>query len=947
MTPTALAYKLFTHHFGDRLVGIEMANVPERPTHAVLIEGAGSSGKIVPAGAPSVPAGAAPLKLPKLEAEASRDARGNVYVLVINQDATDAVAANVQIAGLAGQGQAEIQTLSGPAFSAFNTPQNPDAVQTALRPSPSATDRSAINSRPTRSQPSSSRRLSPPTRRRERHDNKHSQPGRRGPVFWEWRFRIFGHALNKSPILAVREGNRWLRPVGRRGGKRGSMAEGKMGRRSVLRKGWVLMAAAAGGDVFAAEEMAFPAEWPAHPRLIVRPDDWATLRQARARDPELEALVGAIVVQARAGLDDAPLVRKLEGRRLLGVSRSAVARVLLAAFAFRVTGEKAFRDRAEADLLAAAGFSDWNPSHFLDVAEMTTALALGYDWLFDDLTPAARAAVRAAIVEKGLKPGADPARNSWYRSHNNWNQVCLGGMAMGALAVAEDEPDLARRILRQVPEYNRNGLEPYRPDGIYPEGPGYWAYGTTYQMLLIEALRSALGSDLGLLRSPGLLESGDFVLHVTGPSGRYFNFADGGERLSTDPAVFRMAGLRGVPRMAALPERFLRERLKTGRDLDRFLPLIAFWRPPAQSGPGAAEPPLHWSGRGPNSIAVWRSSWTDPGARWLAIKAGGAAVSHGHMDGGAFVLEWDGVRWAVDLGAQSYHSLEKIGIKLWDSSQDGERWKVFRLNSFSHNTLTLDGSLHNAKGLARLVEARPDGAVIDLLPVLLPGQATGARRRVRVEDDAIVLEDELEGLRPGTPVRWAMATEARIRLDGSRAHLEQDGKSLLAAFAPAALRLEDISIERPEGDWNAPNPGRRMLAAHGVADAGGRLRIEARFTRGVRPAPLKTDPTSQEKPSTSRKPRNGARESSRCRDLPALPMPGERWRGWRSPPPWDDGCYWAAFQRYDPMGKTGGDWPNGTNRVQPLRIPDFRDLVPGGIFCCCASKTASIWSCCR
>jgi alpha-N-arabinofuranosidase len=128
-TPTALAYQLFTHHFGDRLVGIEMANVPERPTDAVLIEGAGSNGRIVPAGAPSAPAGAAPLKLPKLEAEASRDAQGSVYVLVINQDATDAVAANVQIAGLAGRGEAEIRTLSGPALNAFNTPQNPNAVQ--------------------------------------------------------------------------------------------------------------------------------------------------------------------------------------------------------------------------------------------------------------------------------------------------------------------------------------------------------------------------------------------------------------------------------------------------------------------------------------------------------------------------------------------------------------------------------------------------------------------------------------------------------------------------------------------------------------------------------------------------------------------------------------------------------------------------------------------------
>ena len=29
-------------------------------------------------------------------------------------------------------------------------------------------------------------------------------------------------------------------------------------------------------------------------------------------------------------------------------------------------------------------FTDWHPKHFLDVAEMTTALALSYDWLYHD-----------------------------------------------------------------------------------------------------------------------------------------------------------------------------------------------------------------------------------------------------------------------------------------------------------------------------------------------------------------------------------------------------------------------------------------------------------------------------------------------------------------------------------------------------------------------------------
>jgi hypothetical protein len=37
-------------------------------------------------------------------------------------------------------------------------------------------------------------------------------------------------------------------------------------------------------------------------------------------------------------------------------------------------------------MLAAAAFSDWNPSHFLDVAEMTAALAIGYDWLYEEVS---------------------------------------------------------------------------------------------------------------------------------------------------------------------------------------------------------------------------------------------------------------------------------------------------------------------------------------------------------------------------------------------------------------------------------------------------------------------------------------------------------------------------------------------------------------------------------
>ena len=66
-------------------------------------------------------------------------------------------------------------------------------------------------------------------------------------------------------------------------------------------------------------------------------------------------------------------------------------------------------------MLAAARFNDWNPSHFLDVGEMTFALAIGYDWLFDQLDEPSRKEIRTAIVEKGLKIPFETKFNSWVR----------------------------------------------------------------------------------------------------------------------------------------------------------------------------------------------------------------------------------------------------------------------------------------------------------------------------------------------------------------------------------------------------------------------------------------------------------------------------------------------------------------------------------------------------
>ena len=61
---------------------------------------------------------------------------------------------------------------------------------------------------------------------------------------------------------------------------------------------------------------------------------------------------------------------------------------------------------------------------------------------------------------------------------NNQNQVGNGGMLAAALALAELHPEFARLAVRGAVRSLPLSQGEYYPDGAYPEGPGYWGFGT-------------------------------------------------------------------------------------------------------------------------------------------------------------------------------------------------------------------------------------------------------------------------------------------------------------------------------------------------------------------------------------------------------------------------------------------------------------------------------------
>jgi hypothetical protein len=118
---------------------------------------------------------------------------------------------------------------------------------------------------------------------------------------------------------------------------------------------------------------------PNHPRLLVTDTTWENLQDRSMKDPGLRRFLETLRADGYNTLKLTPLTYKKEGRRLLDVSRTAFQRIVLWSFDYRITGDARFLHRAEQEMLNVSEFPDWNPTHFLDTAEMTAGLSLGYD----------------------------------------------------------------------------------------------------------------------------------------------------------------------------------------------------------------------------------------------------------------------------------------------------------------------------------------------------------------------------------------------------------------------------------------------------------------------------------------------------------------------------------------------------------------------------------------
>jgi autotransporter-associated beta strand protein len=534
------------------------------------------------------------------------------------------------------------------------------------------------------------------------------------------------------------------------------------------------------------------------PRLFITPQKVAWLKQqlAAGTDARLTGWYASLKSSADS-LRNQPVNTYVQDNRgtILGVSRSILDRTYKWALAWLVTGDAAYAERLYQELERAANpagttnpgdFPDWHPPHFLDVAEMTHAFAIGLDWLYDYWTPARRDVLRRAIALRGLTPGkSEFDRNvGWTQpTNNNWNLVCTGGLTLGALAIAGEsaaDTTLVEQMLHRCVTRVAPVMERYTADnGAWYEGPGYWDFATDYNIRMLAALEGALGSDFSLSAIPGLALTGYFPHHLVGPTRLSFNFADAGSGNVAGSQLFWLARRFHAPFYAWYQRTYgnaealgLLWHDSRGQDpITTGLPADAWFR----GATGATRFAVQ-------DIVTLRSRWMDARATFVAAKAGEVGASHGNLDAGSFVLDANGQRWAVELGADDY--------ALPGYFSEPQRWTYYRMRAEGQNTLVINpgsggGQVLRSQPPIVLFAPEPSaerGAVV----MDLTSAYAGARRVQRGfllsnRRRHVLIQDEIEYAAPAE-VWWFMHfgsdKTAELGPDGTSATLSRGSDRL-------------------------------------------------------------------------------------------------------------------------------------------------------------------------
>lgn len=561
-----------------------------------------------------------------------------------------------------------------------------------------------------------------------------------------------------------------------------------------------------------------------HPRLIAPKYKWDALAQLIPKNAYLKSWNDIIMGNATVMNDLPPVVHVFDGgpsgSGILDPARETKSRIKHFAYAFKTTGDTKWVDRTWRELNNAMTWGDdradpWNTAHFLDLAELTAAFAIGYDWLYDQWTTDQRTQIREAIINYGLKFGlssyTDPLSTyRWWQTVNgNWNCVSNGGLILGSLAIIdEDTTGTAAALLAQaVPNAVANCAMVPSTDGTGSETANYWEFAMTGLAELTSSLMTATGGgDFGMLSAnAGLKLTSLFRIHVTGMTS-LFDYGDHGpNKFSTTANALLFLGSAYNEPLYTL---YQRDRYEAPE------PHSIFWYDISAQGAWWNNLALDHVFEDPSDLwASFRTSWTDVNGVYMTLKAGALEKhqAHGDLDCGDFVIDALGQRFFGEHGSDDYLNPNYFS----NETQASARWTLYRKMTEGQSVITINGqnqlvtaqptvvasgSSNTAQGASTIFSVPEDSSAF-FVADLTSAYGEDVKRGIRFLPGRrqMLVQDDLTGITEAS--QWRAQTNATISLDSTArtATLSLGGKKLVAQIlSPAGVTFSDLPSTRTD-----------------------------------------------------------------------------------------------------------------------------------------------------
>jgi len=432
-------------------------------------------------------------------------------------------------------------------------------------------------------------------------------------------------------------------------------------------------------------------------------------------------------------------------------------------------------------------------------------LALGYDWLYHDLTPEFRREIEEFLLKNSFPTLYQDGKLRSFPD-SNWRQVILGAHAIAALAIADQHPERAAQVLSDTVPQVAGVVSHYRPDGICPEGVHYWDFGMEFTAALYDSLETSLGTTYGLSEWPVLDSTVRWRTAANSVVDGNFPYADGSRFNLSVMFMSYWAGQTDLDWLVQRKDLFhlIEDDFHRHADSKAWMALPLIWLPGdaidgtppkdlltfigVSETEGASrsewQDPPYDGPKVPGIVnLIYRSAWNDPSALWLGAVGGRANVSHGHMHGGSIVLDAGGTRWVDEVKTHHYDAFRDKGIRLWSFGMQGKilgRESVYAWGNKGHNTLMIDDDYHDPDGAALLV-GKPDSfpASLNLTAVLGPKVKSAVRTyKILPGDRGVELTDSWTAAKHSFTMKSRFHTEADVTTDGQVVTLKRDGRTM-------------------------------------------------------------------------------------------------------------------------------------------------------------------------